>query len=47
VPYSAHPQRSEYKLTPKGKAFVPILVAMRTYGEEWEPQAKHRVAQMQ
>ena len=40
VPYSAHPPRSEYKLTGKGKAFVPILVAMRDYGEEWEPQAE-------
>jgi len=39
VPYSAHPPRSEYKLTPKGKAFVPILVAMRNYGEEWEPRS--------
>lgn len=35
--YSAHPPRAEYKLTAKGKAFVPVLIAMRTYGEEWEP----------
>lgn len=40
VPYSAHPPRSEYKLTAKGKAFVPILAAIRDYGEEWEPQAE-------
>lgn len=37
VAYSAHPPRFEYKLTSKGKAFVPVLVAMRKYGEEWEP----------
>ncbi|MBI2767696.1 MAG: helix-turn-helix transcriptional regulator [Chloroflexi bacterium] len=39
VQYSAHPPRSEYKLTAKGKAFVPILAAIRDYGEEWEPRA--------
>lgn len=38
VPYSTHPPRSEYKLTAKGKAFVPILAAIRDYGEQWEPQ---------
>ena len=37
VAYSAHPPRFEYKLSAKGKAFVPVLVAMREYGEEWEP----------
>ena len=37
--YSDHPPRAEYKLTAKGKAFVPVLVALRTYGEEWEPAA--------
>ena len=35
--YSDHPPRAEYRLTKKGKAFVPVLVAMRAYGEEWEP----------
>jgi DNA-binding HxlR family transcriptional regulator len=35
--YSDHPPRAEYKLTTKGKAFVPVLIAMRKYGEEWEP----------
>ena len=37
VAYSAHPPRFEYKLSAKGRAFVPVLVAMVTYGEEWEP----------
>jgi DNA-binding HxlR family transcriptional regulator len=40
VPYSTHPPRSEYRLTAKGKAFVPILVALRDYGEQWEPKAE-------
>lgn len=38
--YSDHPPRAEYRLTAKGRAFVPVLVAMRAYGEEWEPRAK-------
>jgi len=45
VPYSAHPPRSEYKLTPKGKAFVPVLVAMRDYGKQWEPRSEATAAQ--
>jgi len=35
--YSDHPPRAEYRLTEKGRAFIPILVAMRDYGEKWEP----------
>jgi DNA-binding HxlR family transcriptional regulator len=35
--YSDHPPRAEYKLSNKGKAFVPVLLALRAYGEEWEP----------
>lgn len=35
--YSQHPPRAEYKLSAKGKAFVPVLVALRDYGETWEP----------
>jgi len=34
--YSDHPPRAEYQLSAKGKAFVPVLVALRDYGEEWE-----------
>ena len=47
VQYSAHPPRSEYKLTAKGKAFVPILAAIRDYGEEWEPQTEYVATQRQ
>jgi len=36
--YSDHPPRAEYKLSAKGRAFVPVLVAMQAYGDEWEPQ---------
>ena len=35
--YSDHPPRAEYKLSAKGKAFVPVLVALREYGDAWEP----------
>lgn len=35
--YSDHPPRAEYRLSAKGRAFVPVLVALRRYGEEWEP----------
>lgn len=37
--YSDHPPRAEYKLSAKGKAFVPVLLALRQYGEEWEPRS--------
>ena len=39
VLYSDHPPRAEYRLTAKGRAFVPILVALKAYGEEWEPRS--------
>ncbi len=38
VEYSDHPPRSMYKLTAKGKAFIPVLKALRDYGNEWEQQ---------
>ena len=39
VLYSEHPPRFEYRLTDKGRAFVPVLQALRDYGEVWEPIA--------
>ena len=39
VRYSDHPPRADYRLTEKGRAFVPILVALKAYGDEWEPQS--------
>ena len=38
VLYSDHPPRAEYRLTEKGRAFVPVLVALRDYGERLEPR---------
>lgn len=35
--YSDHPPRAEYRLTEKGRAFLPVLRALRVYGEHWEP----------
>ncbi|MEX2081059.1 MAG: helix-turn-helix domain-containing protein [Dehalococcoidia bacterium] len=42
--YSDHPPRAQYKLTAKGKAFVPVLVALSDYGEQWEPLSTHAAA---
>jgi DNA-binding HxlR family transcriptional regulator len=36
--YSDHPPRAMYKLTEKGKAFIPVLIAVREYGNAWEPE---------
>jgi DNA-binding HxlR family transcriptional regulator len=38
VIYSDHPPRAMYKLTAKGKAFIPVLLAVREYGNTWEPR---------
>jgi DNA-binding HxlR family transcriptional regulator/peroxiredoxin len=34
-PYSRHPRRHEYRLTPAGLALVPILVALQDWGDSW------------
>ena len=36
VPYSEHPPRHEYRLTPKGRDLWPVLTAMRQWGDQWE-----------
>jgi DNA-binding HxlR family transcriptional regulator len=33
--YPEVPPRVEYALTPKGRALVPLIELMRTYGREW------------
>ena len=33
--YSARPVRYEYRLTPKGAALLPVILALRTWGEQW------------
>jgi DNA-binding HxlR family transcriptional regulator len=38
IAYSQHPPRAEYRLTDKGRAFLPVLQALRDYGELWEPR---------
>jgi DNA-binding HxlR family transcriptional regulator len=37
--YSDHPPRAEYRLSRKGRAFVPVLSALRDHGNEWEPES--------
>lgn len=34
VPYSEHPPRFEYRLTPKGRDLWPVLNAMRQWGDK-------------
>lgn len=36
--YSEHPPRAEYRLTAKGKAFVPVMQEMYKWGREYEPR---------
>jgi DNA-binding HxlR family transcriptional regulator len=47
--YAEVPPRVEYRLTDKGRDLVPIVEAMRTYGESWlaepcaDPDAPRRL----
>jgi DNA-binding HxlR family transcriptional regulator len=34
-PYSQRPLRHDYHLTEKGRAFYPVLMALRGWGERW------------
>lgn len=36
-PYSEHPLRHEYRLTPKGRDAFPILAAMAAWHDRWNP----------
>ncbi|MBV8990692.1 MAG: helix-turn-helix transcriptional regulator [Solirubrobacterales bacterium] len=36
--YPEVPPRVEYALTQKGKALVPLIEDMRTYGQQWLPE---------
>jgi DNA-binding HxlR family transcriptional regulator len=36
--YSDHPPRSEYRLTDKGNAMLPVLRAFATWGEVYAPR---------
>ena len=35
VAYQDHPVRHDYRLTPAGEAFVPVLVALQDWGDQW------------
>ena len=39
-PYSEHPPRYGYHLTPKGDAFFPVILALRQWGEAWVKSPK-------
>src|SRR5204862_5552066 len=34
-PYSRHPPRHEYVLTPVGRGALPILIALQDWGDRW------------
>ncbi|WP_328482631.1 winged helix-turn-helix transcriptional regulator [Streptomyces sp. NBC_00377] len=35
VPYQERPARFEYRLTPRGRALLPVLVALQDWGDAW------------
>ncbi|HEX3916871.1 MAG TPA: helix-turn-helix domain-containing protein [Caulobacteraceae bacterium] len=42
--YSQRPPRHEYRLTPKGVNLMPVILALRTWGEAWCKPAGEEVA---
>jgi DNA-binding HxlR family transcriptional regulator len=42
--YPEVPPRVEYALTSKGKALVPLIEDMRTYGRRWLPEGERETA---
>ena len=37
VPYQDNPPRNEYRLTPKGKDLMDLLLALWRWGDKWAP----------
>jgi peroxiredoxin len=35
VPYQDRPVRHEYRLTPRGRALLPVLIALQDWGDTW------------
>ena len=35
VPYQDRPPRHEYRLTPRGRALLPVLIALQDWGDQW------------
>lgn len=44
-PYAERPPRVEYALTDKGRALVPVLEALREFGERWMPGPDPKAAE--
>jgi hypothetical protein len=42
--YSQRPVRREYKLTPMGRDFYPIILALRAWGETWCKHPREPIA---
>lgn len=40
--YSEHPPRDEYILTGRGRDFMPVLEALKTFGDRHYPRGKRR-----
>jgi DNA-binding HxlR family transcriptional regulator len=45
--YSERPPRHEYRLTPKGRDLMPVILALRAWGEAWlKPQGGQPATRM-
>lgn len=46
VPYQVRPPRSEYRLTPKGRAAFPVIAALAAWGDEWMTSPDGRLLEL-
>lgn len=42
--YEDHPPRFEYRLTPKGRDLLPVILTMMRWGDTWETDAEPPVS---